>query len=104
MVLDHLKPWLVKFSMFDFIDNLLDDVWEDMKNGTAITPAADINPNATLLPKLLYLCKRTRPDIQVAVAFLSTRVNKPDQDNYMKLQRLVQYLQGNKDLPLTFKA
>jgi len=31
--------------------------------------------------KLLFLCKRSRPDIQMVIAFLSTGVNAPDQDD-----------------------
>ena len=34
---------------------------------------------------LLLLCKRRRPDIQTAIAFLTTRVRKPDQDDWKKL-------------------
>ena len=37
--------------------------------------------------KLLFLCKRARPDIQTAVAFLSTRVQNPDTNDYKKLTR-----------------
>jgi len=36
--------------------------------------------------KLLFLCKHARPDIQTAVAFLSTRVKAPDQDDLKKLE------------------
>ena len=34
---------------------------------------------------LLYLSKKTRPDIQVAVSFLSTRVKLPTYDDWKKL-------------------
>ena len=53
--------------------------------------------------KALFLCKRARPDIQTAVAFLSTRVKNPDKDNYKKLSKLVQYLRATKDLVLTLE-
>jgi len=36
------------------------------------------------MAKLLFLCKRARPDIHTAVAFLSTRVKNPDTDDYKK--------------------
>ena len=38
-----------------------------------------------LTAKLLYLCKHTRPDLQMAVAFLTTRVQNPDIDDFKKL-------------------
>eukprot|EP00957_Ditylum_brightwellii_P067250 5103358-Ditylum_brightwellii.AAC.1 len=32
--------------------------------------------------KLLFLCKRARQDIQTAVAFLTTQVKQPDEDDW----------------------
>jgi len=32
--------------------------------------------------KLLFLCKRAQPDIQTAVAFLSTKASSPELDDY----------------------
>ena len=37
-----------------------------------------------LVAKLLYLRWRNRQDIQMALAFLCTRVKKPDKDEYKK--------------------
>ena len=57
--------------------------------------------NATA--KDLYLCKRSRPDIQTAVSFLTTRVKDPDIDDWKKLQRMMGYLKESSDLGLTLK-
>jgi len=57
-----------------------------------------------LVAKLLYLCKRTRPDIILPVAFLCTRVQKPDEDDFKKLGRCLSYLQNHPDIPLTLEA
>ena len=54
--------------------------------------------------KLLFLCKRARPDIQMAVAFLCKRVQGPDEDDYKKLARVMKYLRGTKEMPLTLQA
>jgi hypothetical protein len=54
--------------------------------------------------KLLFLCKRARPDIQTAVAFLCTRVKGPDTDDYKKLTRVMKYLRGTINIPLTLEA
>ena len=80
--------------------------------GTARTPAAsylfEVDELATKLDedvsnmyphhntaKLLFLCKRARPDTtQTAVAFLSTRVKSPDNDDYKILARTLKYLRG----------
>ena len=42
--------------------------------------------------KLLYLEKRARPDIETAVAFLTTRVSEPTIDDWKKLKRVLTYL------------
>ena len=40
----------------------------------------------SVVAQLLFLCNRARQDIQVAVAFLTTRVKKPDVDDWGKLR------------------
>jgi hypothetical protein len=52
----------------------------------------------------LFLCKRARPDIQTAVAFLTTRVKRPDTDDYKKLTRVIKYLRSTPNLALTLEA
>jgi hypothetical protein len=54
--------------------------------------------------KILFLCKRARPDVQTATAFLSTRVKVPDEDDYKKLTRVMRYLRSTRNLPLTLEA
>ena len=74
---------------------------------SAATPAAEhliqvrTNSEAELLSEmkaqefhhitaqLLFLYGRARRDIQVSVAFLTTRVKKPDTDDWGKLQRVL---------------
>jgi Reverse transcriptase (RNA-dependent DNA polymerase). len=51
----------------------------------------------SIVAKLLYICKRCRLDIQNAIAFLTTWVSKPDEDDWKKLKRLLQYLRGTLD-------
>jgi hypothetical protein len=48
----------------------------------------------TTVAKLLYLAKRTRVDILLAIAFLSTRVKTPTSDDNAKLSRVLKYLNG----------
>ena len=57
-----------------------------------------------IVAKALYVMKRARPDISVAIAFLTTRVRAPDQQDWDKLSHLMQYLYGTKDLPLILGA
>ena len=48
-----------------------------------------------------FLCKQARPDIQIAVAFLTTQLVQPDQDDWKKLRRMIGYLSATEDLVLT---
>jgi hypothetical protein len=50
--------------------------------------------------KLLFAAKRARPDLQLTVSFLCTRVRAPDVDDYKKLGRLMKYLRATIGLPL----
>jgi hypothetical protein len=107
MTIDYSEEGKVKFLMPDYIDGILDEAPADM-DGTSVTPAAanlftvredvdklDDDRAETyhrLTAKLLYLCKRARPDFQTAVSFLTTRVTSPDEDDWKKLTRSIRYL------------
>jgi hypothetical protein len=121
MTLDYSTPGQVSIHMDDYISNLFEEAPADMA-GTATTPAADhlFSVNETpdylddvtselfhhLTAKLLFLCKRARPDIQTAVAFLATRVKHLDKDDYKKLSRVIkyQYLRATPTMALTLEG
>ena len=119
MTLDFSVDGKVSVIMKDYIEDILDETPADM-NGKAATPAAnhltEVNHDAETLSesdsqmfhtntaKLLFISKRARPDIQTAVAFLTTRVRGPDVDNYKKLTRVIKYLRGTINLNLTLEA
>ena len=50
--------------------------------------------------RLLFASKRARPDIQVCVAFLCTRVKSPNKQDCKKLGKVVSYLKETVHLPL----
>lgn len=54
--------------------------------------------------QLLFMSARARRDIQTAVAFLTTRVKSPDEDDWGKLKRVLKYLNGTKYLKLTLSV
>ena len=54
----------------------------------------------SMTARLLFAAKRARPGIQVAVAYLCTRVREPTRDDYLKLSRVIRYLRGTIYLPL----
>lgn len=121
MTIDYSVKGKVIIRMRDYIKNMLDDLPEGFLSPRIVTsPAANhlftVDLHATLLDmrqsdlfhsvtaKLLFLCKRARPDIQTGVAFLCTRVIRPDADDGKKLCRVLQYLRGTIELDLTLEA
>jgi hypothetical protein len=52
-----------------------------------------------IVAKLLYVSKRARIDIQLAIAFLCTRVSCSTLEDKMKLQHLLRYLKSTIDMP-----
>jgi hypothetical protein len=116
---DFKESGVVEVNMHDYIKECINDFPEEITK-SANTPAAshlfDVNEECAkldekqseifhkIVAKLLFACKRARPDIQTAVAFLTTRVTKSDADDWKKLKRCLQYLYGTKDLKLTLSA
>ena len=55
----------------------------------------------SITAKMLFVANRARPDVQPTISFLSSRVTCADEDDWKKLKRLLQYLHGTIDMPLT---
>ena len=58
----------------------------------------------SFVAKLLYLSKRTRPDILTLVAFLTMKVQSPSEDDRSKLHRGMGYIIGTIGLSLTLEV
>jgi hypothetical protein len=99
---------LVQFDMIPYIDTIINDFPERITGHTS-SPAANhlfkVRPitETKLLPEeqavafhhttvqLLFL-SRVRHDIQTSIAFLTTRVKSPDEDDWGKLKCVLTYL------------
>ena len=62
-------------------------------------PAEELTPVQqqkfkSIVPKLIWITKRGRPDIELAVSFLCTRVSKCNGSDWKKLRRVLRYLYG----------
>jgi hypothetical protein len=53
-----------------------------------------------IVARMLFALKRARPNLQTAVAFLCTQVAAPDDDDYKKLKKVIQYIRDTIHLPL----
>jgi hypothetical protein len=131
MTLDFTTPKIVKITMLEYIDEIVeswDKACSDFKDGYKVvsgrkriaTAAPDdlfrVDEDAIKLDqglakafhhitaKSIYVTKRARPDISLAVAFLTTRVKGPDIDDWRKLRHMVEYLRRTRDLPLILGA
>ena len=87
----------VIINMTEYVKEMLEDFKEFMDDKISKTPAGDwlfevrkngikLNENKkqlfhTMTAKALFLCKQARPDIMTTVAFLTTRVREPDEDD-----------------------
>ena len=54
--------------------------------------------------QLLFMLMRARHNIQTAVVFLTTRVKRPDEDDWGKLKRVLKSLNGTKSLKLKLRV
>ena len=51
--------------------------------------------------QLLFLISRARRNVQTSISLLTTRVKKPDEDDWVKLRIALKYLNGTRSLKLT---
>ena len=114
MTFDYSTPGKVRITMSKYVMSMLD---EYHVTGSAATPASsnlfeidsESEPLTTeraeifhsRVAKLLYLVKRVRPDGLTTVAFLSTRINAPTEQDWAKLTRL---LNSTKDFGICLDA
>ena len=58
---------------------------------------------ASHLMMAMYLAKRTRPDILTPLSILATRMQDPDTEDKIALERVYKYVNNTKDYGLTYK-
>jgi hypothetical protein len=109
MVLDFSSPGEVKVDMRYYIQAMIDDFSEEL-TGAEKYPWNDklfkVDEKSqklgkkqaeefhTFVAKALFLCKRARMDVQPAVSFLTTRVKEPNQGDWIKLKRMLNFLKS----------
>ena len=58
----------------------------------------------SIMAKLLFVGKRARPDLLVAIASITSRVSKSTSDDWKKLRQLLQYIWGTMEFKLTLST
>jgi hypothetical protein len=120
MKLDYKTPGEVKIDMKSNIEGIIAEFPDELPESIRKCPWNDdlfkINRNGkplsnekarlfhTFVAKILFLSKQARCDIQPAVAFLTTRVKNPCEEDWTKLFKVVQYLKSTMNDVLTLKA
>ena len=118
MIVDFNEDEVVKIDMVKYVENMIRDFPAKITKKSK-TPSSDnlmdigtgkalVGEQAeafhTTVAKGLFLSKRSRPDIQPTIAVLSTRVKSPNESDWKKLTRLMEYLNGTKELTLRLWA
>jgi hypothetical protein len=127
MMLDFTVKYVMKVTMIEYVNEIIaswdkacldfDDGFEILNNHKkSATPAPEdlskVDDSVvklgsvkakvfhTIAAKGLYVSKRERPDASLVIAFLTTRVKEPDEDDWRKLRHLIVYLKSTPELPL----
>ena len=107
---DYSEKGVVKLSMMKHLEKIFQDFPEEIGKAS-LTPASEnlfriqdpdendaqkkwlgsdqIRDFHHSVAQLLFVSTRVRRDIQTAVAFLTTRVKRPDEDDWGKLKRVL---------------
>jgi hypothetical protein len=114
MKLDYSQAGSIKIDMVDYVKTMVESFPSKYLEGAKVsTPSNEklftVNIKSPKLSKEnkelfhtvtaqgLFACKRARPDISPVIAYLTTRVREPNEDDWKKLIRMIKYLdQQNK--------
>lgn len=93
------------FTMFDYLEDMIVECAEDLKNSCSYYLGHDqlfkVAKDSSRLPlentdifnsyvaRLLFASKRARPNIQVCVTSLCTRVKSPTEQDYTKIVTVI---------------
>ena len=109
MKLDYTQPGKVIIDMVDYVKSILkgfpiEELGGRQVNSPWTENLFSVDDKSPLLPKEkaekfhtvtaqgLFVCKRGRPDISPAIAYLTTRVRNPTVDDWTKLVRMMKYI------------
>jgi hypothetical protein len=121
MKLNYQVPGQVTIDMRDYVESMLENFPQKELEGAPVkAPWTDelfkVNANSpalnhdlqkqyhTTVAQGLFLTKRARPDIGPVIAYSTTRVRNPNQDDWKKLVKMMKFLKQTKDDCLTLQA
>ena len=122
MTLDFSAPGEVSITMLDYIKEYLaafdkaapkergiktsaapSDLYTVRQDSAKLVKAKSEQFHS-IVAKVLFATKRSRPDAGTSISYLTTRVREPNQDDWSKMVHLMKYIRGTWDLPLILRA
>jgi len=110
-----IENMTVKFSMKQFVNMIIHDygcLTQFSSSATTTLFNTESIPKTcsdeerkkfhTFTAKLLYLCNRIRPDLSLAISYLTTRVTCPTKEDLIKVNRVIGYLMKTRHYELSF--
>ena len=106
----------VKFCMKGHVEDEIDDFPEELSSPRTSPASEDVFTVSStsqvldddsgklfhsIFVKLLFIGRRSRPDIQVPIVFLGTRVTCSTQEDWIKLKLVLEYLKNTIETHLT---
>jgi hypothetical protein len=118
MTFDLSNKGKVVISMAEYMNRLVDEFPHPITKKAKLLAAEDLfgagNGKSldeeqakvfhTWVTNALFACKRACPDIHIATTLMCTRVKNPNEDDWKKLIRLLEYISGTRDNILTLSA
>ena len=121
MKLDYTVDGQVTIDMVDYVDSMVNTSPEEHLTGAKVAspwrqhlfkvqeqspplPKSTAEQFHTTTAQGLFLCKHARPDICPAIAYLTTRVKAPNENDWEKLVRIMKFLKQTSKDWLTLKA
>ena len=91
---EHIEQALEKFGptyTYHVMSPCANHLWKVDENAEKLNEKK-VDLFHSIVVKLLHVTKRSKPDIETAIAFLMTRVSKSDVGDWKKLKRLMTWL------------
>ena len=107
-MIDYVKSIVENFPTAELTGVKVASPWNEnlfkVDETSPSLPAKKAEQYHTFTAQGLFICKRGRPDISPAIAYLTTRVKNPNQDDWNKLVRMMKFLKQTVNDRLTLKA
>ena len=119
MILDFSIPGILQIDMTPYVKSMIEEFPEELSGKTkgpwnenlfkVDTTSKKLEAERakifhTFVMKGMFLCKRGRQDVQPAVAFMATRVTEPNEGDWKKLVKMMNFLKATKDDIATMSA